>query len=174
MVLLRQLFKFFELLHSETSPHQLCAGFVVGMFMGFLPASNLLWLGMVMTLFLFRVNIAAALLSYALFLMVSFFLDPAFDKLGLAILTQAGLKPLWVTFYNAPLIPFTRFNNTIVMGGLAISLILAVPLFFISRTLILNYREVVVRRFRASIVWRTWTATKLYRLYARYLQFKSA
>jgi uncharacterized protein (TIGR03546 family) len=52
-----------------------------------------------------------------------------------------GLRSLWVTLYNAPFIPFTRFNNTVVMGSFMVSLILLLPMFFLVKRFIVQYRE---------------------------------
>ena len=43
---------------------------------------------------------------------------PLSDWLGYATLTSTAVRPLWIEAYNAAIIPFTRFNNTIVMGSL--------------------------------------------------------
>lgn len=174
MLILRQIFSFLELLHKETSSKQLCAGFVLGMFLGFTPTLTLHWFLGVLVLILFRINIGATLLSWSLFKVLAFLADPLFDEAGLYFLTDIPpLNGLWVFLSRVPLFPYSRFNNSIVMGSFLFFLILAVPLFFLSKYLVDQYRQIVVRRVRASIVWRTWTASKLYRLYAKYQELKS-
>jgi len=173
MLILKQIFSFLELLHKETATNQLCAGFVLGMFMGFTPMMTLHWFLFLLLMLILRVNIGATMLSWGVFKILAFGVDPLFNSVGLLALADTPpLVPLWVSLSNLPLIPFTRFNNSIVMGSLLISVVLALPLYFLSKTLVVKYREIVVAKIRGSVIWRTWTATKLYRLYAKYQEFK--
>lgn len=174
MLLLNQLFKFLKLLHSEVGTRQLSAGFVLGMFLGFTPPLTLQWPLFWLILFLFRINIGAAFISYAGFAILSFALDPLFHQCGLWALTEVpALRPLWVQFSLAPLLPYTRFNNTIVLGSFLWALVLSVPLFFLSGILVRRYRETVVARFKATTLFRIWSTSKLYNLYEKYEQLKS-
>jgi uncharacterized protein (TIGR03546 family) len=43
--------------------------------------------------------------------------------------------------YNAPFVPFTRFNNTLVAGGLAAGIILWIPVFVLITALVPLYRN---------------------------------
>lgn len=172
-MLLHQFFKFLKLLHSDTSTHQLSAGFVLGMFLGVTPALTLHWFCYFILLLVLRANIGAAMLSWAGFGILAFLLDPVFHKVGLYLLTQvAAVQPLWTTLYQTPLVPFTRFYNSIVMGSLAGQLLLAVPLFWISGVLIKKYRLVVVSRFKGTWMFRAWKASKLSDLYDKYQEFR--
>jgi uncharacterized protein (TIGR03546 family) len=58
-----------------------------------------------------------------------------------------GLAPLWTALYNAPLVPFTRFNNTVVLGSLVIALALFLPVLFGTRGLVVFYRA----RYKAKV-----------------------
>ena len=67
---------------------------------------------------------------------------PLLHGLGLAILTGLPfLKGLWTGLYNAPLAPFTRFNETVAMGGFVLALLLIAPNYFGFRFLVQQYRE---------------------------------
>ena len=44
-------------------------------------------------------------------------LDKAIHALGLMLLREPGLSDLWTQMYNAPLLPWTRFYNSMVMGA---------------------------------------------------------
>ena len=170
MFVIKQIVKFLELLHSETSRNQLSAGLVMGMFMGLTPMFTLHWMLYWVVLFIFRFNIGAAFLSYGIFKLFSFGFDPAFHKIGMAVLSSPSLKSLWLFLYNAALLPYTRFNNSVVMGSLVISLLAAVPLFFLFNVLIKKYRDTVVARFKTTWLFRAWKASGLYSLYAKYHQ----
>lgn len=171
MFLLNQLFKFLKMLHSETSTRQLSSGFVLGMFMGFTPTFTLLQFFYLVLMLILRINMGAVFLSFGLFRLLSFALDPVFDSVGLRVLRWEALTDLFVTLYNSAVVPYTFFYNTIIMGALTLSLGLSIPLFIISGALIRRYRLVVVARFKASWVFRAWTTSKLYPLYVKYTEF---
>jgi uncharacterized protein (TIGR03546 family) len=83
-----------------------------------------------------------AIFSYAIFSGIAYLLDPWFHTLGYNLLVNVeGLRGLWTTLYNTPLVPFTRFNNTVVMGSLVISIGLLLPVYFLSKKLVISYRE---------------------------------
>lgn len=171
MFVIRQLMQFIDLLHKETGEYQIAAGFVLGLFMGFTPMASLFWAVYVLILVMFRVHVGAALLSYGLFKILSFGLDPLFDKLGVILLSSEGLRGLYTTLFGVPIFPFTRFNNSIVMGSLAISIILSAPFFYFSAWGIRAYRREIVTRIQGTWIWKAWKASKLYQLYDKYQQF---
>ena len=78
-------------------------------------------------LFFFRIQIGAALTTAVFFKLLAFVLDPVFDSVGGAILSAESLRPLFTTMYNMPVIPWLRFNNSIVMGAGVISSIVYGP-----------------------------------------------
>lgn len=168
MLIVRQLLKFMELLHKETGESQLAAGFALGLFMGFTPMGNLIWAGYIVILIMFRINIGAAFLSYGVLKLVSFALDPVFESVGYSVLSMPSLRGLFVRAFQAPIVPFTRFNNTIVMGSVVVSLLLAVPFYFGMKYLIRRYRLVVVQRIQGTWMWKAFKTTKLFQLYEQY------
>ena len=52
---------------------------------------------------------------------LGFIFDPVFHAIGLQLLEAPSLRGLWTSMYNTPLVPYTNFNNTVVLqrGGLA-------------------------------------------------------
>lgn len=167
-LLMKQLFAFFRLLNSDTGHNQLAAGLACGLILGFAPFISIQTLLVLFLVFFFRIQMGAAFLSAFFFKFIAWILDPAADVLGRAVLENESLRPLFVTMYNMPLVPMTRFNNSIVMGSMVISLALVIPLFFVFRAMILRYRATVVARFKETKIWKAWTATKAYNLYCSY------
>ena len=102
------------------------------------------------------------------FKFIAFLFDPVADVLGRRVLETESLRPAFVHLYNMPIIPMTRFNDSVVMGSMVISLILAIPGFFIFRILIDKYRAVVVARIRETKIWKALTATKFFNWYSTY------
>lgn len=167
-LLLKQIFAFFRLLNSDTGRDQLAAGLSLGIILGFAPFFSLQTFVVFFLVFFFRIQLGAALLSAFFFKFVAFLFDPIADVIGRQVLEVEGFRPLFVNLYNMPIIPFTRFNDSIVMGSMVVSAIFAIPSFFVFRILIDRYRATVVARIRETKLWKAITATKFYNWYASY------
>ena len=118
--------------------------------------------------FIFRIQLGAAFLSAFFFKFVAYLLDPVADPLGRSLLENESFRPLWTYMYNIPILPMTRFNNSIVLGSFAISLLLCPVLFFIFRKLIIQYQTSLVQKFESSKAWKLFKATKFHDWYSKY------
>jgi len=167
-LLTKQLINLIRLLHSDTGQNQIASGLAFGVFLGFAPFLSIQTLLVLLIVFIFRVQLGAAFLSAFFFKFVAFILDPAADDLGRWALENPSFRSLWTTMYNVPLLPMTRFNNSIVMGSLIISIILCPILFFVFKYLIAKYRTYFVARIEATKGWKLFKATKIYDWYSKY------
>lgn len=167
-LLLKQIFAFFRLLNSDTGHNQLAAGLACGIILGFSPFLSIQTFVVLFLVFFLRIQMGAAFLAAFFFKFVAWAIDPVADSLGRTVLEAEGLRPLFVSMYNMPLVPMTRFNNSIVMGSALVGLLLAIPGFFVFRALILKYRTTVVAKFEQTKLWKAWKATKLYNWYSTY------
>jgi uncharacterized protein (TIGR03546 family) len=167
-LLLKQIFGFLKLLNSETGTNQLAAGLAAGFILGMTPFFSLQSILIFICLFVFRIQIGAAFIAAFFFKFIAYLLDPAFDSVGGVILDMPSLKPLFTALYNMPIIPMTRFNNTIVMGSGVVAFLLSPVVFFASRVLILKYRATVVARFKQTKFWKAMQATSLFKWYYSY------
>lgn len=166
--LLKQIFSFFKLLHSETGNNQLAWGVALGFILGMTPALSLQSLLVFFCLFFFRVQIGAAFLAAFFFKFMAFLLDPLFDRVGAWALELPSLHGLYTDLYNMPIIPFTRFNNTIVMGAGIVAIILFPFVLVAAKWAIIKYRVTVVERFSNTKFFKAWKATSLYQWYYKY------
>ena len=171
-LILKQLFAFIKLLNSDTGTISLAMGLTCGFILGMTPTLSLHSLLIFLVLFFFRIQIGAALLAAFFFKFVAFLLDPAFDAVGSKVLDIESLQTFYTTLYNMPIIPFTRFNNTIVMGSAVITFALSPLVFILSRFLIVKYRQTILARFKESKAWKAVEATKFYQWYYKYDQYK--
>lgn len=167
-LLLKQIFAFFKLLNSDKGTNQIAAGIACGLILGFAPMFSLQTLVVIFLLFFFRIQIGAATLSAFFFAFPAYIFDPLFHKVGVLILESDSLTPAFTALYHLPIIPFTKFYNSVVMGAGVVSLILFPIVFFLSKVLILKYREKVVARFQSSKFWKAVKATSFYKWYAKY------
>lgn len=167
-LLLKQIFNFLKLLNSDTGTNQLASGLAFGMILGFAPFISIQTFLVLLIIFVFRVQIGAAFLSAFFFKFVAFLFDYPAHLLGKAVLENESLKPLFTSMYNMPLVPMTRFNNSIVMGSMIVSILLFPIAYILFQMLILKYRQTVVARFKDTKYWKAFTATKLYNWYCTY------
>ena len=168
--LLKQIFSFLKLLNSDTGTQQIAAGIAAGFILGMAPTFSLQTVLVIILLFFFRIQIGAATLSAFFFKFVAFIFDPVFNEMGKKILEMDSLKGIFTTMYNMPIVPFTRFNNSIVMGAGVTSIILAPFIYIIAIALVLKYRIAVVQRFKQTKAWKAFTVTTIYQWYSKYEQ----
>ncbi len=171
-LILKQLFAFIKLLNSDTGNISLAMGMTCGFILGMTPVLSLHSLLIFLILFFFRIQIGAALVVAFFFKFAAFLLDPLFHLVGSQVLEMDSLKGIFTQLYNMPLIPYTRFNNSIVMGSAVITFALSPLVFIISQFLIVKYRETVVARFEKTKFWKAVQATKFYQWYYKYDQYK--
>lgn len=165
LALLKLLQSIIKTLHSEGTPGQVAVGIALGSALGLTPLVNVHNLLVFALILLLNVSFGGAMLGWALFVPLGFLLDPAFDAVGSRLLAAPSLRPLWTDLYNTPLVPFTNFNNSVVLGSVVGWLALAIPIFFAARYGIARYRATVGERVRRSKFYRAVTASKVYNAY---------
>jgi uncharacterized protein (TIGR03546 family) len=171
--MIQQVIGLIRMMHSETDPRQISLGFALGMVPGLTPLTSPHNLLVLLAILFFRVHIGAALLSWVVFKALAYALDPLFNQIGLFLLTDVGfLQGLWTSLYNAPLVPYTRFNNTIVMGSLIFSLAAFYPVYWGGKFMVLKYRETLMERFNRLKIVQVFRASNLYKWYSRYSKLK--
>jgi uncharacterized protein (TIGR03546 family) len=164
----KQLFSLIKLLNSETGENQIAAGIAAGFILGMTPTFSIQSLLIFLCLFFFRIQIGMAFLAAFFFAFVAWILDPAFHWIGVKILGANSLQEIFTTLYNMPILPFTRFNNTIVMGSGVVAITLSPAIFFISKSLINRYRNTILENIKTTKLWKVVKATSLYKWYYNY------
>jgi uncharacterized protein (TIGR03546 family) len=167
-LLLKQIFGFLKLLNSETGTNQLAAGVAAGFVLGMTPAFSLQTILIILIILFFRIQIGAALLAAFFFAFPAYLLDPAFSKVGEILLESEGLTGLWTSLYNMPIIPYTRFYNSVVMGSGVVAFTLSPLIFIGAKILIQKYRIKIVEKFKQTKIWKAVKATALFKWYAKY------
>lgn len=167
-LLLKQLFALLKLLNSDTGTKQIAAGFACGLILGFAPLLSLQALLVLVCIFLFRIQIGAALIASFFFALIAWIFDPISNAVGSAILEIDALQPLFSSMYNMPLVPLTRFYNSVTMGAGVVSVLFAPLVYLLGKRLIVSYRSNVVARFKSSPWWKMWSGTVLFKWYTTY------
>ena len=156
-----QIIKFLRVLGSEASPMQISVAISLAMIVGFTPLLSFHNILVVLILLSFRINLAAFLLALALFSAMAYLLDPVFHNVGLWLLQNESLQATWVAMYNSVFWRLEHFNNTLVMGSLAVSLLAFVPLMLILNILIKQYRNHFIAFLNKSRIARLLQTSKL-------------
>lgn len=142
--------KFLKSLSSNSHPGEIAHAVCIGLILGFLPKDNAFWY-ILMVFFLFiRINQGSLLLFTLIFGLIAHNFDPKFHELGYYILTLPALTPTFSALLDIPFVAFTKFNNTIVMGSLAASLMCYIPLYGISRIFIKYWRAFLAPAVRKT------------------------
>jgi uncharacterized protein (TIGR03546 family) len=166
LTLLKLLQSLVKTLHSEGTPGQVAAGIALGAALGLTPLVNVHNLLIAALILVLNVSVGGALLGWALFVPLGFLLDPAFDRLGQQLLLETpALTPMWTAWFNTPVLPYTNFNNTIVLGSFVAWLALWLPIFLGARYGVARYRATVGERVRQSRFYQAVTASKAYNVY---------
>jgi uncharacterized protein (TIGR03546 family) len=168
MIFLKLLSKLVKLLKAGDTPSQIAWGFVLGMTIGLVSFKSLLAPFLILLLIVLNVNITAAIFSTLLFRAIAYFASPLFHTLGYWLLVEAEpLRDVWGFLYNIPLVPYTRFNNTVFMGSLVSSAVIFYPVFAGVKLLLLNYRKRYIHRVRTWKVMKILGGSKFVKWFAK-------
>ena len=167
-ILLKQIFGLLKLLNSETGTNQIAWGVAAGFVLGMSPALSLQALIIFMLILCFRIQAGAAFLTAFFFKFIAYLMDPVFALVGARVLEEPSLRELFTTMYNMPLVPLTRFNNSVVMGSGVTAILLMPFIYILAKLLVVKYREKIVRRYQETKVWKAVKATAFYKWYASY------
>jgi uncharacterized protein (TIGR03546 family) len=158
-------------LNSDGTPRQVAAGIALGAVFGLTPLMNLHNLVLFGFALILNLSMSGVFLGWAVFVPVGFALDPLFDAIGRALLGADALRGFWTTLYNVPVVPFTNFNNSVVLGSFVFWLVTLVPFYFLWKWAVARYRERVYERLRKTHLFHVITASKLYTAYRSYSRF---
>ena len=160
--------KLVKILRSAASPNQIAAGFIIGMIIGLTPFWTLHNLILIIILIIVNVNIGTAIFSFLLFSAIAFLADPIFHHFGYFLLVDLdSMKTFWTYLYNAPLVALSKYNNTVVMGSFVISLILALPMYFLSKAGVIFYRENIDKKMQKWKIVQAIKGSKIYSFYEK-------
>lgn len=129
--------KVIGILEANISPREIALGVCLGMFFGFTPLNGTTALLLTLFFFVFRVNRMATLLSLPAFKILYILgLSGVSDNIGVYFLEKANyLAGFWRLVTNLPVLALLDINRTTVAGGLILSAILSIPLYFIVKSI---------------------------------------
>lgn len=148
--MIKPIAKLIVALNGNLAKSQIAAGFAWGLLLGLVPAGNVLWIVLFIVSFFFKSHRASKLLVLAIIKLLSAATAQAMDTVGWEVLHVEALQPVFTTLYNMPFVPFTKFNNTLVAGGLVSGIVLWLPVFFLILLLVPLYRNKVAPKIREN------------------------
>lgn len=148
VLLLRPIRFLARALTDQTTPGQLAMGFALGMVAGLVPKGNLLAVVLMMMVCGSRVNLGTAMLGMFLFSWVGVLLDPVSHELGMWLLTRDSLAGFWTALYNLPILPWSKFNNSVVLGSFLLGLAMLYPVYRLSQPRFAVWQPNLAERFR--------------------------
>ena len=153
-------------LHSDGTPTQIALGAALGAALGLTPIANVHNVVILALLLVLNVSFGAGMLAWGLFVPVGFLLDPLFDRVGHRLLVETpALTGLWTSWFNAPLVPYTNFNNSVVLGSVVGWIVLFAPIALLVNFLVVRYRAAYGQRVRQSRFYKALTASQAYNVY---------
>lgn len=144
--------KIVHLFDSNHSSSEIAAGVCLSMFMGFIPLNGPMAIVLFSCFFIFKINRLAAMLVLPLFklIYVMGFYHLTDAAGGLVLINADFLSGFWRIVTHLPVLALLELSNTLVAGGLAISFILAAPLFLGSKVFIDFGREKFFSKIKGS------------------------
>ena len=165
MLLLKFIQSLIKALNSKGGPGEVGMGMAIGLAFGLTPLMSLHNIVVLAVAMLTTVSFPGVMLGWAFAIPLGFALDPLFHRIGMALLTNDALAPLFIWIVNTPIISLSRFNNSIVLGSFVFWLVSLVPAYFLFRWLVARYREHIYARFQKFKVFQAIKASKLYQVY---------
>ena len=169
-MLLGPLRSLFLALQGGDEPKHIAAGFALGAALGLVPKGNLFALAFLLLFFLLRVDKGMAMLSALLFTPLGYAADGPAHAIGRALLSAGGLRPLWTLLYDLPIVPLTRFNNTVVLGNVVLGALLYGPLYAAFLCAVNAYRSKYKERVDRWPIVRFFNGLGWYASYRKWLQ----
>jgi len=168
MFWLKFISNFIKILREGQTPAQVAGGFALGSIIGLSPMLTLQGVFVWLVILVIDVNLSAATMSLLVFSLIAFIFDPIFHRIGYFVLVNIdGLKDIFTTWYNAPIAPLTRFNNTVVMGSFICALILFPLVYFCMKKFVIAYRTTIGKRLEKTKIYKAINKSWIVQTYQR-------
>lgn len=169
-MIVRMIAKLLALLNSNSRAVEVGAALAFGLWLALMPAANLLFAALVVLVFLVKVNLGMTIASFLVLSLVAPALDPVLDTIGFRVLTLPALEGFYTAVYAQPVVPLTRFNDTVVAGAFVSGAALFAPVTALGVVLVRFYRKYIHARIANSKLVKAFMATPFARKVAAALR----
>lgn len=171
--MLNFIFSFLAAINANDSKHQMSFGFAFGAIIGLTPTASLHNLIVLLLAYLLNVNLSVMVVAGLLYKIIGIVISKYSHILGYYLLvTRHDLFDFWTTLYNLPIVPWTHFYNTVVLGSFVISLVLFFPNYLFFRSFLFLYRKYVRDRLAQLQLFKAISASSLYQTYLKFCRVK--
>lgn len=132
-----------EYLTQHRSPSAIAAGTSFGVVLGLIPKDSLLALVLLAAILFLSINQIVACIFAVGLTAISGWTMGATQAIGNTILQSDLVASVIVSLYKLPLVPWLRLENTVVVGGLALGIVLWLPTYLLSLRFCNKVREIV-------------------------------
>ena len=130
--LFRQIQSIRKALAGRQHPEQLAWAVAIGVWIGLVPAGNLVSISLVVLALCLNINHAMAAITAVAVAFAGVVLDPFTNSMGQWVLDQPTLQGFFAWSWQQPLVPWTDLNNTVVMGSLLLGAMTLFPAYSLS------------------------------------------
>lgn len=139
--MIKQITNFIKILNSDVRGEEIALGIVLGLFAGFLSIVPFNFILIFILLLILKANFSMFFISFAIFKLISFGIDPLGDIIGYSVLKLKFLHPFFTFLSSIPLMNFTQFNYSVVMGDFILAIVLTPFIYILSIKFVKIYRD---------------------------------
>jgi uncharacterized protein (TIGR03546 family) len=121
---------------QHRTPEQIAWGLAIGVSFGLVPMDSIISVLLLIAILILPVNHLCAAIAFVSMALVSRFVAPIPNTLGLWILSHPWVVNSLSVVYSYPLVPWLRLNNTMVVGGFCLGILSVAPNYITLRWLV--------------------------------------
>ncbi len=141
--MIKYITSFFTTLNKNSHPGEIAHAVSLGTLLAVMPKDNLLWVLLFVIILFVRINKGAFFISLILLGFLAPFCDVLIERIGYWALTLDFMQGAYAYCDTIPFVGWTKFYNTMVMGGLLFGLLIYIPVYFLTRVSLAQYRKFI-------------------------------
>lgn len=167
MFFIKVIAKSLAALNSNGKPTSIAIAVSMAFLLAVIPTGNLLWIAFLLISILLRAHLGIELLFILIFKGFSHFLTVWTEPFGWMLMEIPSVQSIIYTVYNIPLLFLSDLNNSIMVGGLSIGIIMWGPLFILTMVLVKLFREKIAPGIARSKAVKAIEKMPLFNLFIR-------
>ncbi|WP_448211481.1 TIGR03546 family protein [Colwellia sp. MEBiC06753] len=157
--------KLLKALNSESSTRQIAAAVALAFIFALSPLVSLQAIVLLFIVLLVRVNLSAFIVAATLFKGLAIIISPITVNVGEWLLTSNATSGLMASLYQFDWFKLAQWHHTYNSGALLLGLVLALPIYWLTKTLVEKYRVNIKAYFEQLAVVKALKATRIFQLY---------
>ncbi len=150
MFFIKPIAKLIAALNSNAKPGAVAAAVSFALLLALVPSFNLIWPVLFIISLLIRLNWGFEIVFIALFKWLVPLVDPLIEPIGWKILQSPHVSAFVYRINEIPGLIFLGLNDSLMIGGLAAGIAAWIPVFILSRLIVVLFREKVSPKIARS------------------------